>query len=553
MAKETMRLLPCRAPTPSGTAGTGTTTTGHSLPPEMVDRAIRQLGAAGMIYACSYAVMYAVHFFAHRNDPAALASLPFFTICLGVAVAFGLAIFFLARSNWLSPALMLDLGLVFEVAAALLISISESCQPLPADYEIRGVSSVAIWVVFFSLVVPTTLGKASLASFTTAAMGPLGMAMNIVVTGNPVPTLAQWLVLYVPPFLMAFWSVTLSRYVYNLGKQAGTAAEMGSYELVELIGRGGMGEVWKAKHRLLARRAAIKLIRSEALNYDSPKAIQAVRKRFELEAQATAALHSPHTVELYDYGVTEDGTFYYVMEYLDGLDLELLIERFGPQPPERVIHLMRQICESLAEAHAYGLTHRDIKPKNIYLCRLGLRYDFAKVLDFGLVKTREATEHTRLTREGVTTGTPAFMSPEMAQGKENVDARTDVYAVGCVGYWLLTGQLVFEASTALAMALAHIQTEPLAPSHRTETEVPADLERVIMQCLRKRPDDRPASARELDRLLASCEDSLRWRNEQAEEWWTMHLPNRAHCGLTACPEPSMDTIERVAAMPGTQA
>jgi serine/threonine-protein kinase len=543
MADQTMRLRPGRAPngTPSTGVGSGTST-GQTLPPEIAQGAVRRLGWTGLVYACSYFVMYWIHFWAHPQDQYMQKSFWFFTGSMILAVCLGLAVLFVARSRRLPPFLLLDLGLVFEVVAGLLIALDEACKPFPPDYEIRGVSSIAIWVAFFSLVVPATLGKAILSSFATAAMGPLAMAVTIAFAGNPNPTLSQWLLLYTPPFLMAFWSVTLSRYVYNLGAQMGKAREMGSYELVELIGRGGMGEVWKAKHRMLARRAAIKLIRAEALCCTSELEIAAARRRFEREAQATAALHSPHTVALFDYGVTDDGIFYYVMELLDGFDLESFIERFGPQPAPRVIWLLRQLCASLAEAHSYGLTHRDIKPKNIHLCRLGLSYDFVKVLDFGLVKSREGSSNqTRLTREGVTTGTPAYMSPEMALGKSDVDARTDIYAVGCVAYWLLTGKLVFEASNALAMALEHVQSEPVPPSHRTEIEISPQLERVILECLRKDPAHRPQTARELDRMLAACPGAGGWDNDAAEEWWRMHLPRHAQCGQTT--QPAAEVVE----------
>jgi serine/threonine-protein kinase len=538
MAEEIMRLRPgWRRTTPSSAAG-NVTTTGHAtLPPEIVERAVRRLGGTGLVYACMYFVMYWIHYFAKRGTPIAQQHLGFYTLSMCVAVALGLGMYFLSRSGRLPPLLMLDLGLVFEVAAGLLIAIDEACKPIPPDAEIFGSSYVTMWVVFFSLVVPATMGKAILASFATAAMGPLGMAIAIVADGNPSPTTAQWLLLYAPAFIMAFWSVMLSRYVYNLSTQVGKAREMGSYELVDLIGRGGMGEVWKAKHRMLARQAAIKLIGAEALCCTSEQEIAAARRRFEREAQATAALYSPHTVALYDYGVTDEGIFYYVMELLDGLDLESFVDRFGPLPESRVIFLLRQACESLAEAHAYGLTHRDIKPKNLFVCRLGLGYDFVKVLDFGLVKSRDTSpDQSRLTREGVTTGTPAFMSPEMALGRENVDARTDIYALGCVAYWLLTGKLVFNATTPLAMALEHIQSEPVPPSQRGEEEISPELEAIIMQCLRKDPAERPQSARQLDRLLAGCVAASAWDNDRAEEWWRMHLPRQAQCGLTPTPE-----------------
>jgi serine/threonine-protein kinase len=212
-------------------------------------------------------------------------------------------------------------------------------------------------------------------------------------------------------------------------------------------------------------------------------------------------------------------------------------------PEPRVIYLLRQACESLAEAHAYGLTHRDIKPKNLFLCRLGLAYDFVKVLDFGLVKSRDtSTDQSRLTRDGVTTGTPAFMSPEMALGRGNVDARTDIYALGCVAYWLLTGRLVFDATTPLAMALEHIQSQPIPPSQRSEIEISPELERVVMACLRKDPAERPQTARDLDRMLAACPAANAWDNRRAEEWWRMHLPRQAQCGLPIVQTELVETV-----------
>ncbi|MBM3811436.1 MAG: serine/threonine protein kinase [Acidimicrobiia bacterium] len=496
----------------------------RQLPLDLVEKAVGRLGWVGAVYAATYLILYLIDSYAHRGNPAVEPHLDFFTRSMVVGVALGLAVFALARSRKLPPRLMLDLGLLFEVAGALMIAIAETCMPIGPAYEIRGHSAVAVWVVFFVLVVPTSTAKAALASFTAAAMGPLGMMLNIAWNGVPVPTLGQWLLLFSANFLMAFWSVLLSRYVYNLGAQMGRAKEMGSYELVELIGKGGMGEVWRARHRMLVRSAAIKLISPEALCCDSAEQIEAARRRFEREAQATAALSSPHTVALHDYGVSREGTFYYVMELLNGVDLETLIERFGPQPASRVIHLIQQVCESLSEAHAAGLTHRDIKPRNIYTCRLGMQYDFVKVLDFGLVKVRGGGGDTRLTQDGLTTGTPAYMSPEMAMGHHDVDARTDIYAVGCVAYWLLTGHLVFEASTPLAMALEHVQSKPVPPSERTEMEVPPELERVILQCLEKDPKARPQSARELSRMLASCRTSEPWDRERAEQWWRIHVP-----------------------------
>jgi serine/threonine-protein kinase len=287
-----------------------------------------------------------------------------------------------------------------------------------------------------------------------------------------------------------------------------------------------MGEVWKAEHRLLVRPAAVKLIRPEALGARGESASTAAR-RFEREAQATSRLSSPHSIELYDFGVTDEGTFYYVMELLHGLDLKTLVERYGPVPAERAIHILRQACHSLADAHLTGVVHRDVKPGNIFVCRSGFEYDFVKVLDFGLVKhlNDSGRESAQLTVQGLASGTPAFMAPEMAYDDGKVDGRADIYALGCVGYWLLTGQLVFEGETPMATLLQHVKDVPRPPSSRTELQIPSDLERVILSCLEKRPDDRPQSARELSGLLSECDGSpAGWTEERALRWWQTHLP-----------------------------
>jgi serine/threonine-protein kinase len=283
-----------------------------------------------------------------------------------------------------------------------------------------------------------------------------------------------------------------------------------------------MGEVWRARHRMLARDAAIKLIQPDMLSRQSGGNSLLLQRRFEQEAKTTASLRSPHTVELYDFGVTKDGVFYYVMELLDGIDLETLVKKFGPQPPARVVNILRQVCRSLADAHHHGLVHRDIKPTNIFLCRLGNEYDFAKVLDFGLVKVLDETE-TRMTVEGATTGTPAYMAPEIATGSSPVDARTDLYGLGCVAYWLLTGNLVFEEKTAAAMMLAHLQKAPVAPSKRASLVIPAGLEHAIMMCLSKDPAERPVNAEALARLLDGSDDVDSWTPEDGEHWWRTNM------------------------------
>ena len=316
----------------------------------------------------------------------------------------------------------------------------------------------------------------------------------------------------------------LARIFHGAPAEEQSVWQLGSYQLIDRLGEGGMGEVWRAEHRLLGRPAAVKLIRPEVVGRNEDQGT--LNRRFEREAKVTASLRSPHTVTIYDFGTTPDGAFYYAMELLDGLDLESLVARFGPQSPERVIHFLLQASDSLSEAHGKGLIHRDIKPQNIFASRLGLNYDFVKVLDFGLVKTPALANnsHVRLTLDGTTTGTPAYMSPEMALGNP-VDARSDIYSLGCVAYRMLTGAQVFERDTSLAVLLAHIQEDPIAPSQRTELEIPQELDRAILACLEKDPSKRPQTARDLARRLAAVPLPQPWDTSRAERWWTTHVPD----------------------------
>jgi serine/threonine-protein kinase len=275
---------------------------------------------------------------------------------------------------------------------------------------------------------------------------------------------------------------------------------------------------------MLARPVAIKLIRPELLGVRSPAEAAALIGRFKREAEATAALQSPHTVGLHDFGVTPEGVFYYVMDLLEGLDLETLVRRHGPVPPERAIHLLLEACDSLAEAHAQGLIHRDVKPANIVTCRWGLKYDFVKVLDFGLVKAAwNPGDDERLTSEGVITGTPAYIAPEAALGGRALDARVDLYGLGCVAYWLLTGERVFSGQTPMEVVLHHVKTEPVPPSRRAPGPIPGPLEEIVLSCLAKDPEARPPSAEHLAQRLAECPTAERWTSATARAWWEAHV------------------------------
>jgi serine/threonine-protein kinase len=379
-------------------------------------------------------------------------------------------------------------------------------------------------LLMFAAIIPTSTPKMIIAGSIAVAMNPLGMLLAHTRGLWNLGSVGSAVLMHYPDFLLLPVAVVISRVVTQLGRQVSKARELGSYQLGDLLGRGGMGEVYKATHRMLARPAAIKLIRPEALGGQDAEAAQLAVKRFYREAESAASLRSPHTVEIYDFGVTEDGTLYFVMELLDGMDLESLVKKHGPLPAGRVIHILQQVCESLEEAHRKGLVHRDIKPANIHVGRLGLRQDFVKVLDFGLVKPFSAknAEHSLATVAGQTPGTPAYMAPEMALG-EAVDGRADIYALGCVAYYLLTAKLVFDADTAIQMIARHLQSEPSHPSLRTENHIPRALDKLVLTCLEKEPRERPQSAEELARALASI-DVLLWGNEEAERWWSANHP-----------------------------
>ena len=498
------------------------TRSGYTLPVDLVTDALRRLGWVSLGLAVSAAGIYLLGGVVKHGwiDPAQ-APLSY-RIAMGANVALGLGMWALIRSRLVAPHLLLDFSLVYQVAVAFFIALAENAVPRLEGEIVRGTSSIAVWIVLFALAVPASFGKALLASFAAAFMGPLSMALQILLGNVPIPEPPLWFVLFSTNFLMAAGATGLGRLIYHLGAQVEEARQMGSYQLVEILGSGGMGEVWLAKHRTLARKAAIKLIRADALSR-GPLAASAAIKRFEREAEAIAGLHSPHTVALYDFGATDDGRFYYVMELLNGIDLDALVRRFGPVAAARVAYILEQVCDSLAEAHATGLTHRDIKPRNILLCRLGFTCDFAKVLDFGLVKF-DSRETIQLTAAGQAAGTPAFMAPEAALAKSDVDSRADIYGLGCVAYWLLTGQLVFDETTTAALAVAHVGQPPVPPSQRTDNPVPDDLERLVLQCLAKDPIERPQSALEVAARLRALRPSEAWSREQAAEWWRLHLP-----------------------------
>ena len=314
-------------------------------------------------------------------------------------------------------------------------------------------------------------------------------------------------------------SILLSFVTFRLRKSVARARRLGQYTLGEKLGEGGMGIVYRAEHEMLRRPTAIKLLPPGRAGEDS-------LKRFEREVQQTARLTNPHTVSIYDYGRTPDGLFYYVMEYLDGIDLEDLVRESGPVQPGRAVRILRQVCAALAEAHGIGLIHRDIKPANIFLCERGGIPDIAKVLDFGLVREITAAADARLTAENVVHGTPQYIAPEAIRNADSIDARSDLYALGAVGYFLLTGTPVFSGRGALEVIHHHLQTPPEPLSKRLGRPVPPKLEAVIMSCLAKNPDDRPESARALAAALHAADDVPSWDELDARRYWQERATRR---------------------------
>jgi eukaryotic-like serine/threonine-protein kinase len=401
-------------------------------------------------------------------------------------VVFGLGLATFCENNWY---VLNNHGWLAQLLRLQHLNILATWQSLPWFMIIVGYGTLipntgrrcALVVSFFALVA-LGLAAGSLAANSVSATETFRYLLHM----------GMWLMLAVAMAIVG------SHRLEKLRREASAARRLGQYQLKERLGTGGMGEVYLAEHVLLRRPCAVKLIRPERAG--DPQQL----RRFEREVQTTATLSHPNTVQIFDYGHAEDGTFYYAMEYLPGLTLEQLVERQGPLPPARAIHFLRQLCGSLREAHAVGLIHRDIKPGNVMICERGGMHDVAKLLDFGLVRpVGGGQDSEKLTQDGALQGTPAYMSPEQAGGQNDLDARSDIYSVGAVAYFLLTGQSPFAGRSCVKMLAAHLYESP-APLTALRPEVPPELEGVILMCLAKNPSDRFANAGSLESALAKC-------------------------------------------------
>ncbi len=416
----------------------------------------------------------------------------------------------------LSDRTVLRLALATELLLASLISIAVPWAGWVRTQHLPALTWVVPIIILFPLLVPARPRVMAMVSAACALTMPGGVGVLDALGIVSARASDYWAAGSAAAVGLAI-ALVAARTVYGAGQQVALASRMGGYELLEPLGSGGMGEVWRARHLLLARPAAVKLILPERLQASS-EAREAMVQRFRREAQVTAGLRSPHTVQLFDFGLSADGVMYYAMELLEGINLEHFVYRYGAVEPRRAVHWLRQACHSLGEAHALDLTHRDIKPANLFVCKYGRERDFLKVLDFGLARPSPAATDAKLTREGAWLGTPGYMAPEQVFGGDGGPA-ADLYALGCVAYWLLAGVKPFESEDAGELMRQHVHVAPAPLAGRAPHAIPAPLEAVVMACLAKDPADRPRDTDDLDERLARCLDDEPWSTAAASAWW----------------------------------
>jgi eukaryotic-like serine/threonine-protein kinase len=381
-------------------------------------------------------------------------------------------------------------------------------------------TSLAV-IVTHAIMVPATARRAFGVSLLAALPATIAAYFICLQMAEQDPSVGFWKVVFATAYIGLWSALTVAvatlaaRVIYGLRERAREAREIGQYTLEARLGAGGMGVVYRARHSLLKRPTAIKVL---PLARSGERSI----KRFEREVQLTSSLTHPNTVAVYDFGRTPDGLFYYVMEYLDGITLEDLVRHGGPLPPARVVYLLAQLCGALVEAHSIGLVHRDIKPANLMLCVRGLVSDHLKVLDFGLVKEPEGQGDPSATDASSLIGTPLYMAPEAVLDPRSVGAAADLYALGAVAYFLLVGEPVFSGASSMEICLKQVHEPPAAPSSRATQPVPSALDELVLACLHKQPAGRPASAAALRARLLELEATLAWSQRDAEAWWQSH-------------------------------
>ena len=433
-------------------------------------------------------------------------------------------------ASWLRRAEVLAIGLTVVVVMAHLwhaqIAGAASGDPAPILLASKdAVIGTTILLFAYALLIPAPLRRAW-RSIAAIAVCPILAEILLFLThpevfrvARPVATfqrVGESIFLLMTVALLAGYGAHLAN---TMRVKARDARQFNQYHLRDQVGAGGMGEVYLAEHRLLKRPCAIKVIRPER------SGDPLVLERFETEVRATAGLSSPNTVEIYDYGRTGDGTFFYVMEYLQGMSLEDLVAGHGPLPPGRVIYLLRQACEALAEAHAAGLIHRDLKPANVFASRRGQRYDFVKLLDFGLVEAMASRREPGSSQQGKGPGSPQYMAPEQITGARALTPSCDLYGLGGVAYMLLTGRPPFDADNVSRLLNAHLNDLVMPPS-RHRSDIPRDLEEIVLRCLAKDPADRFQSAAEVETILAACASADDWDAWKAADWWKAFEPSK---------------------------
>jgi serine/threonine-protein kinase len=415
-----------------------------------------------------------------------------------------------------SDRLVLSLALGAELLIAALISTTNTWAGFVHSGHLPGLTWVVPMMILFALMIPAPPREMLIVSTACAATMPAGigwLAARGHVIAHPTDYWASGLAATVGLAL----AVVAARTIYSARREVAAAQRMGGYELLKPLDQGGMGEVWEARHLMLARPAAVKLILAERL-LGAAHARDAAIQRFTREAQVTASLRSPYTVQLFDFGATADGVLYYAMELLQGMNLEHFVYRHGALAPERAVYWLRQICHSLGEAHANDLTHRDLKPSNLLVCTYGRERDFIKVLDFGLARRAAAESEPRLTRQGAWLGTPGWMAPEQIFDGA-VGPATDLYALGCVAYWLLAGERPFESEEQAELLRLHAQVPAVSLRERANQDIPAALDAVVMACLAKDASARPRDADEVSERLAASLAGPPWTAADAERWW----------------------------------